>query len=174
MSWHLICYLSFQLHVMTSYLLSIISTSCHDILFVIYHFNFMSWHLICYLSFQLHVMTSYLLSIISTSCHDILFVIYHFNFMSWHLICLGPLVLLLPIFKLFGFPIFWFECTWWRLFHKRVVCTKFDIYVFIVIYHFNFNIKEKQVEIFPKFKEKRKTFCILLKHLFTQWVGPTC
>jgi hypothetical protein len=77
----------FHLHVMSSYLLSIISTSCHDILFVIYHFNFMSWHLICYLSFQLHVMTSYLLSIISTSCHDILFVIYHFNFMSWHLIC---------------------------------------------------------------------------------------
>jgi hypothetical protein len=29
------------------------------------------------------------------------------------------------------------------------------MYVFIVI---NFNIKEKQVEIFPKFKEKKKTF----------------
>ena len=23
------------------------------------------------------------------------------------------------------------ECTWWRLFHKRVVRTKYDIYVFI-------------------------------------------
>jgi len=24
-----------------------------------------------------------------------------------------------------------FECTWWRLFQKRVVLTRFDIYVFI-------------------------------------------
>jgi hypothetical protein len=30
-------------------------------------------------------------------------------------------------FKLY----FDFERTWWRLFQKRVVCTKFDIYVFI-------------------------------------------
>ena len=34
---------------------------------------------------------------------------------------------------LFGFPIFRFERTWWRLFQKRVMCTKFDIYVFITI-----------------------------------------
>jgi hypothetical protein len=32
-----------------------------------------------------------------------------------------------------GFPIFDFERTWWRLFYKRVVCTKFDIYIFILI-----------------------------------------
>jgi len=30
------------------------------------------------------------------------------------------------VFKYFGF-----ERTWWMLFHKRVVCTKNDIYVFI-------------------------------------------
>jgi hypothetical protein len=34
-------------------------------------------------------------------------------------------------FKLFGFSILDFECTWWRLFQKRVVHTKFDIYVLI-------------------------------------------
>jgi phosphatidylserine synthase len=33
-------------------------------------------------------------------------------------------------FKLFGFPIF---SLWWRLFQKRDVRTKFDIYVFITI-----------------------------------------
>ena len=33
--------------------------------------------------------------------------------------------------KLYGFfSAFWFERTWWRLFHKRLVCTIFDIYVF--------------------------------------------
>jgi len=32
---------------------------------------------------------------------------------------------------LYGFPIFWF----WALFQKRVVWTKFDIYVFIVCDH---------------------------------------
>ena len=31
-----------------------------------------------------------------------------------------------------AFQSFDFECTWWRLFHKRVVCTKLDIYVFII------------------------------------------
>ena len=30
-----------------------------------------------------------------------------------------------------AFQYFNFERTWWRLFHKRVVCIKFDIYVFI-------------------------------------------
>jgi len=34
--------------------------------------------------------------------------------------------------KLSGFPIVWFECIWWRWFQKRVVRTKFDIYVFIL------------------------------------------
>ena len=31
-----------------------------------------------------------------------------------------------------AFPFFDFERTWWRLFQKRVVCTKFDIYVFTI------------------------------------------
>jgi hypothetical protein len=41
--------------------------------------------------------------------------------------CLGPLVFLLPKLEI----IFDFERTWWRLFQKRVVHTKFDIYVLI-------------------------------------------
>jgi len=46
--------------------------------------------------------------------------------------CLGPLVYLLPKrFKLLDFQPFDFERTWWRLFQKRVVHTKFDMYVFI-------------------------------------------
>jgi len=32
-----------------------------------------------------------------------------------------------------AFQSFHFERTWWRLFQKRVVCTKFDVYVFISI-----------------------------------------
>jgi hypothetical protein len=58
----------------------------------------------------------------------------HVGDLSWFwLSCLGPLVLLLPKFKLFGFP---FERTWWRLFQKRVVRTKLDIYVFITVHSF--------------------------------------
>jgi hypothetical protein len=38
------------------------------------------------------------------------------------------------IFKLFGFPIFLFWTTWWRLFRKRIVCSKFDIYVFMWVH----------------------------------------
>jgi hypothetical protein len=37
-------------------------------------------------------------------------------------------------FRLFGFQYFDFECTWWRLIKKRVVCTELDIYVFILYY----------------------------------------
>jgi hypothetical protein len=39
--------------------------------------------------------------------------------------CLGPLVLLLPKLEI----IFDFERTWWRLFQKCDMHTKFDIYV---------------------------------------------
>jgi hypothetical protein len=35
--------------------------------------------------------------------------------------------------KLFDFPIFRFWATLWRLFQKRVVRTKFDIYVSIIV-----------------------------------------
>ena len=28
-----------------------------------------------------------------------------------------------------------FECVWWKLFQKHVVCTEFDIYVFIKSFH---------------------------------------
>jgi len=46
---------------------------------------------------------------------------------------LGPLVFLPPkTFKLFGL-----ERTRWRLSQKRVVRIKFDIYVFILMYHIN-------------------------------------
>jgi 4-amino-4-deoxy-L-arabinose transferase-like glycosyltransferase len=47
-------------------------------------------------------------------------------------ILLCPLVVLLPnTFVLFWCQTFGFERTWWRLFQKRVMRTKFDIYVFI-------------------------------------------
>jgi hypothetical protein len=51
-------------------------------------------------------------------------------------LCLDTLDLLLPsILKHFGFPIsnFNIERTWWRLFQKPVVHSKFDIYVVIFI-----------------------------------------
>ena len=52
----------------------------------------------------------------------------------------GPLVLLLPnTFKLFSCYYFEFERTWWRLFQKRVVRTKFDIYICIIT--FNYMVK---------------------------------
>jgi hypothetical protein len=35
------------------------------------------------------------------------------------------------------FQPFDFKCTWWRLFQKRVVHTKFDIYSFLYIYIYN-------------------------------------
>ena len=52
------------------------------------------------------------------------------------LYCICPLVfLLLKTFILFGFfNYFDFECTWWRLFQKCVVRTKFDIYI-VHFYH---------------------------------------
>jgi len=34
-------------------------------------------------------------------------------------------------FILIGFPVFYFECILWKLFHKRIVRTKLDIYIFI-------------------------------------------
>ena len=46
--------------------------------------------------------------------------------------CLGLLVLVLPkLLNYLAFQSFDFERTWWRLFQKDVVRTKFDIYVFI-------------------------------------------
>ena len=36
-----------------------------------------------------------------------------------------------PLLNDFAFQYFDIERTWWKLFQKRVVCTKFDIYVFI-------------------------------------------
>ena len=49
--------------------------------------------------------------------------------------CFGSLVLLLPkLLNYLAFESFDFERTSWRLFQKRVVRTKFDIYVFIFYY----------------------------------------
>jgi len=46
--------------------------------------------------------------------------------------CLGSLILLLlKTFKWFGFPIFRFERALCRLFQKRAVRTKIDVYVLI-------------------------------------------
>ena len=45
---------------------------------------------------------------------------------------LDPLVLLLPINLIYlAFKLFECDRTWWRLFEKRAVRAKFDIYVFI-------------------------------------------
>jgi hypothetical protein len=42
-----------------------------------------------------------------------------------------------------AFQSFDFVRTWWRLFQKRVVCTKFDIYVFIIqTYYTGFRSRE--------------------------------
>jgi len=38
---------------------------------------------------------------------------------------------------------FHFQLTWWRLFRKRVVCTKFDIYVFVHFTIYNFIYKSR-------------------------------
>ena len=46
--------------------------------------------------------------------------------------CLGPLVYSSqPFLNYFAFQYFDIERTWWRLFQKRVVRSKLDIYVFI-------------------------------------------
>jgi len=53
------------------------------------------------------------------------------------LTCIDTLIFLIPrTFKLFNVPTFYFEPTWWRLFQKRVVHTKWYIYVFITITDF--------------------------------------
>ena len=49
--------------------------------------------------------------------------------------CLGPLVFVLTkLLNYLAFQSFDFECTWWRLFQKHVVGTKFDIKVFITLH----------------------------------------
>jgi len=48
-----------------------------------------------------------------------------------YVILLNPVVAYLI---LCGFPPFFLERTWWRLFQKRVVPTKLDIYIFIIQY----------------------------------------
>ena len=37
-------------------------------------------------------------------------------------------------FELIGFAIFWLECTWWRLFQRRVMCTKSTVLLFYLRY----------------------------------------
>jgi hypothetical protein len=71
---------------------------------------------------------------ISQSCHNYLRLTYrhglgdHSRFW-WS--CLGPLVYLLPKSKTnyLAFQFFDIERTWWGLYQKRVVPTKFDIFV---------------------------------------------
>jgi hypothetical protein len=40
----------------------------------------------------------------------------------------------------FTFQSFYFERTWWRLFQKRVMCTKLDIYFFFFFHYYTTNI----------------------------------
>ena len=59
---------------------------------------------------------------------------------------LCPLVILLPnTLNYLSFQSFNFERTWWRLFQKRVVHTKFDIYGFIQNMYFNDYINTHKV-----------------------------
>jgi hypothetical protein len=55
--------------------------------------------------------------------------------------------------EIIGFPIIDLERTWWRLFQKRVVHTKFDIYVF--------NTMWKQLIILNSVQEVHATFVLL-------------
>ena len=49
-----------------------------------------------------------------------------------HVVALGHIILIpsLPLLNYLAFQSFDFKRTWWKLFQKRVVRTKFDIYVF--------------------------------------------
>jgi len=72
-------------------------------------------------------------------------VIFRWSEPIW-LFCLCPLVLLLPnTFKLLPFQSFDFEHTWWWLFQKRIVRTKFGIYGFIQNMCFNDYINRHKV-----------------------------
>jgi hypothetical protein len=74
--------------------------------------------------------------------------------------------------RLFGFQICWFERTWWRFFQKRVVRTKFDIYVFIIIeivsnygkMYWFMNVQHMYVV----YRCPVKDYCIL------EWVSDAC
>ena len=71
------------------------------------------------------------------------------------------------VFKYFGF-----ERTWWRLSQKSVVCTKFDIYVFIDLFCIKYNANIKFIKInlkrpddmFYGLKTFEQDFCTRLKH----------
>jgi len=43
----------------------------------------------------------------------------------------------------FLFELFGFERNWWKLFQKRIMCIKWDVYVFIL----SFFIKTKQCHV---------------------------
>ena len=52
-------------------------------------------------------------------------------FLYYDVINLGPSVFVLPkILNYLAFQSFDLECIWWRLFQKRAVCTRLDIYIF--------------------------------------------
>jgi hypothetical protein len=62
----------------------------------------------------------------------------------------------LNTFKLFDFH----ERTWWRLFQRRVVCTKFNIYVFIFMMLY---------VLFPKIKGQI-IFLYFVKFCYNTWL----
>ena len=61
-----------------------------------------------------------------------------------------PFSFIAPKTKLFDFPIFRFWATLWRLFQKRVVRTKFDIYVFLIVDYGAINPNNYWSIIFPE------------------------
>ena len=56
-----------------------------------------------------------------------------YPFGIFKLFCVNPFVLFLPFFNYLLFQSFSFGRTWWRIFLKRVVRNKLDIYVCIAI-----------------------------------------
>jgi hypothetical protein len=90
-------------------------------LFVLLYFFF--WPLCCLFFFDIRILITPP-SVITNLCR------------FW----LSYLNSLLPkLFKFIRFPIYWFERTWWRLFQKRVLSTKLDIYDCLPISEKNLN-----------------------------------
>ena len=123
-----ICYWNLQLLnnviIIKSKVLSIFSFICMFCRSLFVLLSFFTWPLCC-LFFDLRILITSLVS--SCSSSPLLGIGYWF----WRS-CLGLLLCLLP--KLLNYLAFQppdLERTWWRLFQKRVVRTKFDIYVFI-------------------------------------------
>ena len=83
--------------------------------------------------------------------------------------CIAPKALNSLTFQSFDF-----ERTWWRLFQKRVVCTKFEIYVLLIVLQLYYGVS-KLYELISNLcwhcsisDEYQQQLCIKLKHV--NWI----